>query len=458
MKKIPAMKTRNAQKAIVLAVSVFLCAGVARPQEKLTLEESKRLALQNNVQTKNSVLETEAARQIRKAAFTRYFPTVSASGTALDANKSLMEIATKGGNLPVYNGNPADLATATEFAYFPSTTTGVLGSLKLGIVSVVQPVFAGGRIVNGNRLAALGVEASEDKARLSRNEVLLATEEQYWRVVSLDEKTRTAKKYEELLRRLLAQVEDAYNAGLAMKNDVLKVRLKLSEALLNESKVENGKALATMALCQYIGIAYDPAVELGDPLVVDAPPQSYHVDHREALKGRPEYRLLEASVRAEGLKTRMKLGEYLPQAGVGVAGLYMKMDETKGRTNGLIFGTVSIPISGWWEASHALSEQRARQKIAQNSMKDSAELLLLQMEKAWQDLTEADRRVGLCGESEAQAEENLKVNQDSHDNGLTGVSDLLEAQALQQQAQDQLVDAMAEYRLKLVSYLQVTGR
>jgi outer membrane protein TolC len=79
----------------------------------------------------------------------------------------------------------------------------------------VQPVFAGGRILNGNRLAALGVEASEDKSLLARNEVLLATEEQYWRVVSLNEKLRTVQKYEELLRRLLAQVEDAYNAGLA---------------------------------------------------------------------------------------------------------------------------------------------------------------------------------------------------------------------------------------------------
>ncbi len=445
-------------KRLLVLITICLSINAVQAGEKLTLEESKKLALRNNVEMKNSRLETEAARQAKKAAFTLYFPSVSASGTALEADRPLMEITTQGGDLPVYDGNPANLPNATQFAYFPSTTMGLLGSLKLGTVSAVQPVFAGGRILNGNRLAALGVEASEDKARLSRNEVLRTTEEQYWGIVSLNEKMRTVERYEGLLRRLLEQVEDAYNAGLVMKNDVLKVRLKLSEVLLNKSKLENGRTLAAMAFCQHIGIAYDPALELGDALVVGGPPQSYRVDHPEALKARPEYKLLEASVRSEKLKTSLKRGEYLPQVGVGVAGLWMKMDEVKGRTNGVVFGTVSIPLSGWWEASHALSQRKAQEEMAQNGLKDNADRLLLQMEKAWQDLTDADRELELCRESEAQAEENLKVNQDSYDNGLSNLSDLLEAHALRQQAHDRLTDAMAQYRIKTVYYLQVTGR
>ncbi|MGD1009391.1 MAG: TolC family protein [Candidatus Aminicenantales bacterium] len=449
---------KKTRELCAAAVILLLAAGLSRAEDKLTLEESKRLALQNNVRTKNSALESEAARETRREAFTRFFPSVSASGTAFDASKSMLEITTPGGNLPVYDGNPANLPTATAFAYFPGATMGILGSMKFGLVSAVQPVFAGGRIVNGNRLAALGVEASDEKARLARDEVLRTTEEDYWRVVSLDDKLRTVEKYEAFLRRLLGQVEDAYDAGLVMKNDVLKVRLKLSEVLLNKSKAGNGRALAAMALCQHIGIPYDPAVELSDPLVVDGPPDAYHVDHQEALKARPEFRLLQASVRAEELKTRMTLGEYLPQAGVGVAGLYMKMDSAKGRTNGVLFGTLSIPLSGWWGGSHALGERKAQEQIARNILKDNADLLVLQMEKAWQDLTDAHRQVLLARESKAQAEENLKVNQDSYDNGLTSVSDLLEAQALLQQANDQLTDAMAAYRVDLVSYLQVTGR
>jgi outer membrane protein len=216
--------------------------------------------------------------------------------------------------------------------------------------------------------------------------------------------------------------------------------------LLNKSKLENGKKLAAMAFCQYIGIPYDSTLVLSDSLSVNGLPQSYSVDHTEALKTRSEYGLLLASVRAVELQSNMKIGEYLPQAAVGVSGLYMKLDENKERTLGMVFGTVSIPISSWWEASHTLQENSVKEQIAQNTMKDNSELLLLQMQKAWQDLTDAYRQVLLSEEVKLQADENLKVNQDSYKNGMVSISDLLEAQTLQQQMYDQLTDAKASYR------------
>ena len=170
-----------------------------------------------------------------------------------EAQRNLMEIQTQGGDLPVYDGDPANLGSATQFAYFPSSTMGLLKKGTVGFLNVVQPVFAGGRIIYGNKLASLGEEVSEFKDKMTQDEILLKTEEQYWLIVSLEEKSKTINKYEELLNRLLLQVEDAYKSGIVMKNDVLKVKLKLSEVLLNKSKLENGRNLATMAFCQFTG-------------------------------------------------------------------------------------------------------------------------------------------------------------------------------------------------------------
>ena len=437
---------------------IWICAFPVFAQRALTLDESKQLALQNNAKIKNGVLEMEASRQTSKAAFTRYFPSISATGAMFEAQKNMMEISTQGGNLPVYDGNLANLRTATQFAYMPAAAMGFLKSGTFGVVTVVQPIFAGGRIWNGNRLASLGEDVSEQKNRLAQNEVLLKTEEQYWLVVSLTEKTKTIQRYEDLLNNLLAQVEDAYKSGLVSRNDMLKVRVKRSEVLLNKSKLENGRQLATMAFCQHIGIPYDSTLTLIDSLGVDGSPQAFSVDHIGALKNRSEYRLLQASVRAEELQSNMKLGEYLPQAGIGVSGLYMKLDESKDRSLGMVFGTVSIPISGWWEASHTLQERSIKEQIAQNTMEDNSELLLLQMQKAWQDLTDAYKQVHLSEEAKSQADENLKVNRDSYSNGMSNLSDLLEAQSFQQQMNDQLTDAKASYRGKQIVYLHVTGR
>lgn len=340
----------------------------------------------------------------------------------------------------------------------PASTMSLMKKGTIGFVNAIQPVFAGGRIINGNKLAALGVEVSEFKAKMTKDEILLKTEEQYWQIVSLEEKQKTINKYEELLKRLLVQVEDAFNSGLVMKNDVLKVKLKLSEVLLNKSKLDNGRKLAAMAFCQHIGIRYDSTLVLKDDLKTGALPQTFYVDKNEALKNRTEYSLLEKSVEAEKLQTRMKLGEYLPQAGIGVSGMYMKLDESKERTLGMVFGTISVPISGWWSGSHELQERSIKEEIAENNFKNNSELLTLQIEKAWQDLTDAYKQYLLSEESKVQAEENMKVNDDSYKNGLCNVSDLLEAQALLQQTRDQLTDAKTNYITKRTIYLQVTGR
>ncbi|MDP4116825.1 MAG: TolC family protein [Bacteroidota bacterium] len=443
---------------IYIILAAILCVGQNYAQNSMTLEQSKQLALQNNVKNKNSRLQIEASRQTRKSAFTNYFPSISAGGMIFGAQKPMMEMESKGGNLPVYDGNPANLGTATQFAYFPSTTTALMKKGKVGFVNVIQPIFAGGRIINGNKLASLGEEVSEYQSKLAKDETLLKTEQQYWQIVSLEEKTKTIAKYEELLNSLLNKVSDAFNSGVAMKNDVLKVKLKLSEVLLNKSKLDNGRKLALMAFCQHIGVPYDSTLKMKDELAVKDTPQSYFVDNSESLPKRTEYSLLAKSIEAEKLQTSMKLGEFLPQAGIGVSGMYMKFDEGKSRTLGMIFGTVSVPISGWWGGSHDLQERSLKEQIAENNFKDNSELLLLQMEKGWQDLSDAYKQYLLCIESKAQAEENLKVNEDGYKNGLITISDLLEAQALLQQTKDNLIDAEASYKTKAGSYLSLTGR
>jgi outer membrane protein len=445
-------------KYMITLLLIFFLMNSISAQTALTLEQSKQLALKNNAQTKNSQLEIDAAKETKQAAFTSYFPSVSAGAFTFRASKDMMNIQTQGGNLPVYDGNLANLASATQFAFMPASTMSLLKKGTIGMISAVQPVYAGGRIVNGNRLASLGEEVSEYKNKLSQNEILLKTEEQYWQIVSLEEKLKTINKYEELLNNLQLQVEDAFNSGIVMRNDVLKVKLKKSEVLLNKSKLENGIKLASMAFCQLVGITYDSTLTLTDQLTTVSLPQSYFVDHSEALTKRSEYSLLQKSVDAEKFQTNIKRGEYLPQVGIGVSGVYMKLDEGKSNSFGMVFGVIQVPISGWWEASHTLSERSIKEQIAQNNLKDKSELLSLQMQKAWQDISEAYKQVSLSEESKAQAEENIKVNEDSYKNGLIKVSDLLEAQALLQQTKDQLTDSRTQYKIKCSYYLNVTGR
>mgnify|MGYP000886247227 FL=1 len=418
---------------LTLCVSLLVAAPVIA-QDSLSLQACIDLALKNNYAVKNSQLELTAALQTRRAAVTNYFPQIGAGGLQFHAEQPLMAFGSG------------------------SESMGLLEKGSVAYVGAVQPLFAGGRILNGNKLASLGVEVARSKGARTRDEVVLQTEVQFWQVISLQEKTRTIRAYEQMLDSLQSQVEDAYASGVVMQNDLLKVRLQRSEVMLNKSQLSNRLTLASMAFCQYLGLPLNSDLVLRDSLAIDGPPQPLRVDHSRALTARSEYKLIELSVEAEKLQTNLVRGEYLPQVAVGANYQRLKFDDGDSRSFGMVDGTISVPISDWWRGSHELSKRKQQQRIAENNFRDNAEQLLLQMEKSWQDLTDAYTQVLLGEEAQRQAAENMKVNQDSYDNGLTPVSDLLEARALLQQAQDQAVEARAHYLTQRSHYLQATGR
>ncbi|MCZ2102428.1 MAG: TolC family protein [Chitinophagales bacterium] len=447
-------------KKIMTIVVALITSATTYSQTTLTLEESKSLALKNNKAVQNSSLEIEAARLVKKNAFTNYFPKVSANVFGFQAINPIIKYKMEGGNLPVYDGNPANLATATQFAYFPGMELSMFQRSAIGVLNIAQPIYAGGKIRTGNKLATLNVDVKEKQQQLSENEVLLKTEQQYWQLMSLQEKQKTLEKYEALLQDIRKQVDDAFKSGLIIKNDVLKVQIKQSELQANKNKLLNGKKLATMQFCQTIGILYDSTLVLQEQIDTSQNPNQYYTDNQTAISDRTEYQLLEKSVEAAHLQKKMKTGDYLPTVAVGLAGYHINMLEKDATnfTNGMAYVSVSIPISDWWGGSYAIKEQSIRQKIAQNTFDDTKGLLNLQMEKAWTDVNEAWKQIEIIKETVVQAEENLKVSQTGYNSGVVNLSDLLEAQALVQETADKLTDAQTQYKLAVTTYLQVTGR
>jgi multidrug efflux pump subunit AcrB/outer membrane protein TolC len=453
----PHLNDVNLKPAIMITVFILGFTGVSA-QNRYTLEQCKTLALQNNVMVRNSNLEIEASKQVKKTAYSNYFPKVSATAMAFRFNDPLVKFNIPGGNLPVYDGNLANLAKATQFAYFPGISLSMLDKATIGTVTAVQPVFAGGRISTGNKLAQLGINVNNSKLVLSKNEVLLKTEEQYWQIVSLNEKMKTIHTVELLLDTIYRQANNAYQAGLINRNDVMKVTIKQSELQINRIKLENGIKLATMAFSQYIGVPYDSTKVLTDTLIIAQAPKTVYLDANQVLSSREEYKLLQQSVKAEELQTKLKLGEYLPEVGVGAGAMYYDIPD-KGTTNAMAFATVKIPISDWWgTASHTIKERKAKEQIARNNSRDNSELLLIQIQKTWNDLDEAYKQLEVSKKIIKQAEENLRINSNNYKSGIVNISDMLEAQAMLQQANDQLTDARANYKVKFVTYLQVTGR
>ncbi len=419
----------------------------------LSLDSCKLLALENNYRIKEAASEVSQSEQLKKSAFTSYFPKVNAGFSAAKMSDYMVKGSIPQMNLPVYDGNPANLPVATQFAYFPSIPLNLVDYLNFGYAMAAQPVFSGGRIYNGNKLAKTGLEIYREKESLTITETMVKTEELYWNIISLNEKLVTVDSYRKLLDTLSRDVSAALEAGLIQRTDLLKVQLKQNELDMNRLKLTDGIVLSKKALCQHIGITYDSSLVLSDTLGILENPASVFVNPDEAVRNRNEYKILQKALQAEELQGKIITGEYLPQFAVGVAGVYTDvMDKTS--KVGIAFATLSVPISDWWGGTHKIRQSKAKVENANNKLSETSELLTLQISQTQNELYQNYFQIGNAEKSLEQAHENLKVTKDNYDAGVTGMSDLLEAQSLYQGAINSLTEAKCNYKISRAKYMQ----
>ena len=287
----------------------------------LTLDSCLSLARQNNKELRRAALDIDKAQAVKDQAFTKYFPQVKASAMGYHSLHPLVEV----GINDFDNASVRDLLTTLYGNYgaalgLDNTISLFQYGYQVG-VTAIQPVYMGGKIVAGNQLAKVGVEAARLQNEITERDLLEEVEESYWLVVGLTEKQQTLQAVTALLDTVHRTVSVAVDAGLALQTDLLQVELRQSEIQRTQIQLDNGLALAKRALWQSIGKTYPD--QMGEGLnnirlesinadsTLQAPPL-------EGLgRSGVESSLLSLSVRAAELNRRMTIAEALPQVAVG---------------------------------------------------------------------------------------------------------------------------------------------
>ncbi len=402
----------------------------------LTAERCAEMAIANNAAMRNAAKNEESARETRCEAFTKYFPQVSASAAAFRTHNDIL-----------------------EYDFFNLINLGIIDRGKVAGVQAVQPVFMGGQIVNGNRLAKVGEEAAELQARQTSDRVRLTARTYYWRLVTLNAARQTLEKALQTLDTLDLQVQAAVDAGIATRNDLLKVQLKRNTYRADMVDLDNGIDLFGRLLGQYIGLPEGvrpvPVVAVPDsmPLLPDA----VYMLPADALPQTADYQLLNKNIEAKKLEKRMEVGKNLPTVALGAGWFYhdvLRQDHNFGA----VMVAVNIPLSGWWGGSHAIRKKEIAVQVAQNEFSDLSQKLEIEMSDKWNNLTSAHRKMAIAREAIGQSEENLRLNRAYYDAGMCTVTDMLEAEALNRQAEDDFTAAYGAFCVAYDEYLNATGR
>ena len=266
----------------------------------LSLDSCRALAVANNKELLISREKINAAHYRKKEAFTNYLPKISATGGYMRNQKefSLLNDAQKGAlgsvgtqvsgalqngiqgmmtQYPQLAQNPQFMALVQSLGNIDiATPLNGLGqslvdafrtdtrNMYAGALTLTQPLYMGGKIRAYNKITRYAEELARQQHNSGMQEVILSTDQAYWQVVSLANKKKLAEGYLELLQKLESDIDKMIAEGVATKADGLSVKVKVNEAEMTLTKVNDGLSLSRMLLCQLCGLDLSTPVTLAD--------------------------------------------------------------------------------------------------------------------------------------------------------------------------------------------------
>jgi len=490
---------------LLLSVAVM----PAFAQRVLSLDSCRQMALRNNKQLGISKLKQDVAENVRKSARTKYLPHVSAIGTYEFTSEeiSILNDGQKAalGNLGTTFGGAMQQGLANSLGQLPqpqfaqalgkmglsmesfqqiigqniSQTSNLLNAegrkivdafrtdtrnIFAGSILFTQPLFMGGSIIALNKMADIGSDMARNQMESRRQSTIYQIDQAYWQVVSLHHKKRLAESYLELVKKFDSDIHKMIEEGVATRSDGLSVDVKVNEAEMTLTKVNDGLVLSRMLLNQLCGLPLNETIILQDEqseniAVVELTPK---LDVESAVANRPELKMLQNTVDLSKQATNVLRAGYLPQ--VALAGGYAVSNpnvlngfEKKFAGFWHVGVIVRVPIWNWGDVMYKVRASKGATAIANLELDEAREKIELQVNQITFKVDEANKKLTMAQKNILRADENLRTANLGFKEGVISPTVVMEAQTAWLQAQSQKIDAEIDVKLSQVDLQKALG-
>jgi outer membrane protein TolC len=449
----------------------------AKSQEQMSLQQAREMAVDKSENLKMAGRQLQKAQMQKAAVRTLRLPKISATATGIYQNKDFeMELT-----LPTQKPNPLTGELEPNIMLNPQSGEPVIGpdgtpvfnmyawmplnvSLSgayLAGVALEQPVYTGGKIDAGNKMATIGIEMAGENKTLQYINTIAEADNAYWTYISVTQKVKLAQQAADMLSELVEKALDAHEVGMASRNDLLKAQVEYNKARLNLQKAQNGLELSRMDLCRITGLPFSREITAVDTMIpVTQPPQL--APGNAAVEQRPEYRLMQKNIEMQEQEIKMTKAGFLPVAGIQAGYNHIAGIEFSGtdfsNTSLNVLASVNIPIFHWGEGLKKINAAKIDKEIRELELQRNKKLLDLEAEQAQLNLHLAWERIRMNETALEQAEENLRITRDNYEVGMETMTDYLIAQTQWQQAFSELIDSKTNFKMKETAWLKATGQ
>lgn len=433
-------------------------AGQARAQRVLTLDSCRSLAKEHSRTLQQKDEEIKAAHAKKQQVMTNFFPQVAARGVYLHMQKELHLIDW---DKPLGHLN---FLIPERLRHLGTVD---LRNLWVGNVTAIQPLFLGGKIISGYKMASLAERLQGELRQTAETEVETKLDETYWQVVSLRSKERLLDQLVHLLKQTVKDVDASIDAGVATKADGLSVRTKLSEAEVKRSQVVNGLELSRMLLADLCGLSEDEPFTLAEEghlqellLSTQTAPIARDEDTEAAIERRSEIRSLRLVDSIYSKRVNMESASIFPKL-YGVAS-YSTTNPNSFQGQKKEFGgqyylglMLEVPISDLFSGTFKRRQAKAEHRVKQLELAEARSKINLQIKQALRTADDARRAYTTALSAVKMAEENMRYAKAGYDEGVIPLLNYTMAQTAWMSAQDSLIDAqirvlLTESKLKKI--------
>ncbi|MDE7386710.1 MAG: TolC family protein [Muribaculaceae bacterium] len=472
----------------IIAALLLPSAVAAGAVGTLSLDSCRQLALSNNKELLMQAEKVKAAGYQKREAFAAYLPAIDFAGGYMYNQKNI-SIFDKDQLLPTKSFNAktgsyefnlvTDPAThmpvkGPDGQYIPETVALIpkdamtfdIHNVVFGAVTLTQPIYMGGKIVAMNKMAGYAEELYKDMNAAARQDVVYAVDAAYWQVVSLAAKHQLATSYVALLDSLDRNVGYMVDAGVATRSDKLTVDVKLNEAQIDLTKVENGLTLSRMLLAQLCGLPVESDIHVVDEMTDDINTEAEIAttyDMQRVYDARHDVRALTMATKIADQQSAVAMSSMLPN--VALIGSYSfsnpnMFDGYKKNFDGAfsVGVMVKVPLWHWGGNYNKYRAAKAERKVAELKLEDAKEKITLQVSQAAFKAREAMKTYLMTITNETKANENLENARVGFTEGVLTTDNVLEAQTAWLKAHSEKIDAMIEVQLCDVYLNKVLGR
>ena len=383
-------------------------------QASLSLQDCIQIALQNKADVRIARDQMRIAGAQRQAAWGAYLPSLSFS---------LRGSQTEQGVGRRFFSGIEFTAPASRREYYSSG------------LSLNQPLFTGGRLLNAKKYADLNYVQAQVGYEATREQVILDVTNAYFEVLRSREFVRV---YEQTLESSEAQVElvqERYNLGAVAQSDVFKAQTRAGNDRINLLQQQNTLSLRKRNLNLVMG--RDPSAAVVLPDFNYAPPEIPDMEQakQQALQANRDLAQYQLDVQKSRANLAIARSNLLPslnafmgydRTGFSMQDLYKDFDLNWSYSFGV---QVSVPIFNNFQNRTRVDTRRLENSIARQRYQDARLAIEMQAENLIQQLETYREIIALNEINLNSAEEDLRLARERYNIGQATLLDVLDAQA-----------------------------